>query len=79
MSYFCTPDSESYHPNMNAEIIHTYTKKFIKVKRLILNTPHDDDQPVNISGNFNDWKTQDYKFLMKKISKEKYEFEFPEG
>jgi predicted alpha/beta superfamily hydrolase len=79
MSYFCISDSESYHPNMSSETIHTSPNKSIKAKKLILNTPDDDDRPVYISGNFNDWKTQDYKFLMKKISKGKYEFEFPEG
>ncbi len=79
MSYFCISDSESYHPNMNSETEYTSTNKSITAKRLILNTPDDDDRPVYISGNFNDWKTQDYKFLMKKISKGKYEFEFPDG
>jgi len=64
---------------MSSETIHTSPNKSIKAKKLILNTPDDDDRPVYISGNFNDWKTQDYKFLMKKISKGKYEFEFPEG
>lgn len=63
---------------MSSETINTNYNKSIKAKRLILNTPDDDERPVYISGNFNDWKTQDYKFLMKKISKGKYEFEFPE-
>jgi predicted alpha/beta superfamily hydrolase len=79
MSYFCISESESYHPNMSSETTHTSKNKSIKAKRLILNTPDDDERPVFISGNFNDWKTQDYKFLMKKISKGKYEFQFPEG
>lgn len=64
---------------MSSESIHTNTSKSTKAKRLILNTPDDDERPVYISGNFNDWKTQDYRFLMRKISKGKYEFEFPEG
>jgi predicted alpha/beta superfamily hydrolase len=79
MSYFCISESESYHPNMSSETTHTSKNKSIKAKRLILNTPDDDERQVFISGNFNDWKTQDYKFLMKKISKGKYEFQFPEG
>jgi len=63
---------------MNSEsTIITYSKN-IKTKRLILQTPEDDERPVYIAGNFNDWKTQDYKFLMRKISKGKYEFDFPE-
>lgn len=48
-----------------------------KTKIIILNTPIDDERPVYISGNFNNWATQDRRFLMKKISKGKYEFTFP--
>lgn len=64
---------------MTSETIHSSPNKSLKAKRLTLTTPDDDDRPVYISGNFNDWKTQDYKFLMLKIAKGKYEFEFPEG
>jgi predicted alpha/beta superfamily hydrolase len=50
-----------------------------KRKTIFLNTSDDDDRPVYISGNFNNWTTQDRRFLMKKISHGKYEFTFPEG
>ncbi|MEB2780603.1 alpha/beta hydrolase-fold protein [Algoriphagus sp. C2-6-M1] len=48
-------------------------------KTLILNTPDDDQRPVYIAGNFNNWMTQDRRFLMKKVAKGKYEFTFPTG
>ncbi|MDG1276758.1 MAG: alpha/beta hydrolase-fold protein [Algoriphagus sp.] len=59
--------------------IHIDSKKLKKVRKLILHTSEDDDRPVYISGNFNQWTTQDFRFLMKKVSKGKYEFTFPEG
>jgi predicted alpha/beta superfamily hydrolase len=61
---------------MNSESKHTTSNKSTKTKKIILETPDDDDRPVYISGNFNEWKTQDYKFLMKRIAKGTYEFEF---
>lgn len=64
---------------MNSESTRTNPQKSKNTKKLILTTSNDDDRPVFISGNFNEWKTQDYKFLMRKISNGKYEFEFPEG
>jgi len=62
-------NSES-QPNIN-------TLQATKTKTIILTTPIDDERPVYISGNFNNWATQDRRFLMKKISKGKYEFTFP--
>lgn len=50
-----------------------------KTKKIILLTPNDDDRPVYIAGNFNNWATQDYKFRMEKIKEGRYEFSFPEG
>ena len=50
-----------------------------KKKTITLHTPIDDERPVYISGNFNNWTTQDRRFLMKKIANGKYEFTFPEG
>ncbi|MEP0713392.1 alpha/beta hydrolase-fold protein [Algoriphagus sp.] len=65
---------------MNSELpTLTPTTQVKKSKTIVLNTPDDDDRPVYISGNFNNWTTQDRRFLMKKISKGKYEFTFPEG
>ncbi|WP_075350713.1 alpha/beta hydrolase [Algoriphagus marinus] len=59
--------------------VHIDSKKLKKVRKLILHTSEDDDRPVYISGNFNQWTTQDFRFLMRKVSKGKYEFTFPEG
>jgi predicted alpha/beta superfamily hydrolase len=44
---------------------------------IVLSTDEDDDRPVYLSGNFNQWVTQDHNFLMEKISKGKYTFTFP--
>lgn len=55
------------------------TQQVRKTKTIFLNTPDDDDRPVYISGNFNNWATQDRRFLMKKIADGKYEFTFPTG
>ena len=43
---------------------------------LILTTDEDDDRPVYISGNFNNWHTQDHAFLMEKISNNVYHYTF---
>jgi predicted alpha/beta superfamily hydrolase len=51
---------------------------------LILTTEDDDSRPVYISGNFNNWRTQDREFLMEKIGiglyhfKFQHDFEYPE-
>ena len=44
---------------------------------LILSTDEDDDRPVFISGNFNNWLTQDKNFQMKKLEAGKYSYFFP--
>lgn len=44
---------------------------------LILTTDEDDDRPVFISGNFNNWLTQDNNFQMKKLEEGKYSYVFP--
>lgn len=43
---------------------------------IILTTDEDDSRPVYISGNFNNWRTQDKEFLMEKISTGLYHFKF---
>ncbi|WP_051315430.1 alpha/beta hydrolase [Algoriphagus terrigena] len=48
-------------------------------KKIVLQTSEDDDRQVYISGNFNNWTTQDFRFKMEKIEPGKYEFNFPEG
>jgi predicted alpha/beta superfamily hydrolase len=41
-----------------------------------LKTDEDDVRPVYISGNFNNWRTQDNDFLMKRIESQSYHFQF---
>lgn len=38
---------------------------------------HDDERPVYIAGNFNDWATNDERFKMEKLEHGKYRFTFP--
>ncbi|MBB6325504.1 putative alpha/beta superfamily hydrolase [Algoriphagus iocasae] len=63
---------------MSSEVKSSIDKKINTGRKIILQTPQDDDRPVYISGNFNDWKTQDHQFLMTKLEKGKYEFSFPD-
>ncbi|MBC7523546.1 MAG: alpha/beta hydrolase [Flavobacterium sp.] len=46
---------------------------------IILTTDEDDDRPVFISGNFNNWVTQDNNFLMEKVESGLYHFKFNSG
>lgn len=46
--------------------------------KIILTTAEDDNRSVYISGNFNQWKTQDENYKMEKISEGKYQFTFPD-
>ncbi len=46
-------------------------------KKIILRTEEDDLRPVYLSGNFNNWATQDLRFKMQKIKEGVYEFAFP--
>lgn len=43
---------------------------------ILLTTEEDDDRPVYLSGNFNDWHTQDLDFEMEKIGTGLYHFKF---
>jgi predicted alpha/beta superfamily hydrolase len=45
--------------------------------QVILKTDEDDARPVYISGNFNNWRTQDKDFMMEKIGNNSYQYEFP--
>ncbi|MCI4442181.1 MAG: alpha/beta hydrolase [Lentimicrobium sp.] len=45
--------------------------------QIILKTDEDDTRPVYISGNFNNWKTQDKDFIMVKTGNNSYQYEFP--
>lgn len=46
-------------------------------KKIILRTEEDDLRPVYLSGNFNNWATQDLRFKMQKIKEGEYEYSFP--
>ncbi|PSL06261.1 putative alpha/beta superfamily hydrolase [Cecembia rubra] len=45
---------------------------------ILLKTDEDDHRPVYLSGNFNDWATQDKRYLLHKIEEGIYSFTFPE-
>lgn len=45
--------------------------------QILLKTDEDDSRPVYISGNFNNWRTQDKDFLMERIGNNLYQYEFP--
>jgi predicted alpha/beta superfamily hydrolase len=44
--------------------------------KIILKTDEDDSRPVYISGNFNNWNTQDKAFMMEQIASNLYQYEF---
>ena len=44
---------------------------------VILSTDEDDVRPVYISGNFNNWRTQDKEFMMEQIGATSYHYKFP--
>ena len=53
-------------------------KKIVEPQlNIILTTDEDDDRPVYISGNFNNWITQDKAFELEKIENGLYHFKFP--
>jgi hypothetical protein len=43
---------------------------------IILTTDEDDERPVYISGNFNNWVTQDKKFELERVGQGLYHFKF---
>jgi len=43
---------------------------------IIVNATHDDDRPIFLAGNFNDWNTHDERFKMVKLEHGKYRFTF---
>ena len=44
--------------------------------KIVLQTDEDDARPIYISGNFNNWRTQDKDFMMHKIKDNLYHFQF---
>lgn len=51
-------------------------KKIETGLHIILTTDEDDSRPVYISGNFNDWRTQDKEFMMEKVGVGLYHYKF---
>lgn len=45
---------------------------------IVLHTDEDDHRPVYLSGNFNNWQTQDRRFMMKRLSEGQYSYQFSE-
>lgn len=58
----------------------TITQEIITINNRLqihLETDEDDSRPVYISGNFNNWRTQDKNFMMEQIGANLYQFGFP--
>ena len=52
-------------------------KKIIEPQlNIILTTDEDDERPVYISGNFNNWETQDKQFEMERVGQGLYHYKF---
>ncbi|MBU0942047.1 MAG: carbohydrate esterase [Flavobacteriaceae bacterium] len=70
-------DDHTITTNLNTTVIKTGL-------HIILTTDEDDSRPVYLSGNFNNWLTQDKAYVMEKIGsglyhfKFKHDFEYPE-
>jgi len=62
-------DNTTFNPDLNNSIINTGL-------HIIMTTDEDDARPVYISGNFNNWCTQDKDFLMEKIGNSSYHYKF---
>ena len=63
-------DNTTFTEEINNPIINTGL-------HIILTTDEDDARTVYISGNFNQWRTQDKEFIMEKISIGLYHYKFP--
>ncbi|MFV8343229.1 alpha/beta hydrolase [Flavobacterium sp. XS2P39] len=63
-------DNTTFKKDLNTPIINTGLY-------IILTTDEDDARPVYISGNFNNWRTQDKDFVMEKIGNSLYHYKFP--
>ena len=65
------------NPDSNDLIKDTKTKKIIEPQlNIILTTDEDDERPVYLSGNFNNWVTQDKTFEMEKVENGLYHYKF---
>lgn len=65
-------EMNSGNTTIRQEINNTNTGLHIHLK-----TDEDDSRPVYISGNFNNWRTQDKNFMMEQIGANLYQFDFP--
>ncbi|MFV8369764.1 alpha/beta hydrolase [Flavobacterium sp. LB2R40] len=63
-------DNTTIIKELNSPIINTGL-------HIILTTDEHDARPVYISGNFNNWRTQDKEFIMEKINRSSYHYKFP--
>lgn len=63
----------SENTTITQELNYPITKNGLQI---LLKTDEDDVRPVYISGNFNNWRTQDKEFMMEKIGTDSYRFEF---
>lgn len=64
--------------NIDLEMIKMKDKLNTKnVLQIHLETDEDDPRPVYISGNFNNWRTQDKNFMMERMGANMYKFVFP--
>jgi len=64
--------------NLPIDILPGITNKVNEIKFSIsLTTDDDDERPVYIAGNFNNWHTQDKAYQMEKLEAGKYRYQFP--
>ena len=65
------------NPQINPDLHHEDGTLSGTSLNILLTTDDEDDRIVYISGNFNEWHTQDKAFEMKKINSGLYHFQFP--
>jgi predicted alpha/beta superfamily hydrolase len=61
------------HPIIEEPVLKKITEPQLNI---ILTTDEDDERPVYLSGNFNNWVTQDKKFQMERVGQGLYHFKF---
>jgi hypothetical protein len=66
--------------NINLEITtptkEELNKNILSKLKIVLKTEEDDSRPIYISGNFNNWRTQDKDFMMDRMKENLYHYEF---
>jgi predicted alpha/beta superfamily hydrolase len=58
---------------LSKEVLNKNTTSKLKI---VLETEEDDSRPIYISGNFNNWRTQDKDFMMDRMKENLYHYEF---